>query len=346
MRIEDEDPERPWSSEGVFRLAPGVYRVPLPMPGEPLVAVNVYAIEDGDRFVMIDSGVSAAESRDLLERGLGALGVGLGDVHRFLVTHVHYDHYSQALALRGEFGAQVGLGAHERPSLKVLMDGADVFESQFRLLRRYAADDVAEEFAAFVEANSTAKHPAIAEYPDVWFDDLATVRVGPRSLQVLHTPGHTRGHVVFTDQANGLLFAGDHVLPRITPSIGFEPAPPELPLADYLRSLRLVRELPDQRLLPAHGPTADSVHQRIDELLDHHDHRLGDIFRAVASGSTTARAIAGRLTWTRRGRHFDELDAFNRMLAVLETGAHLDLLVVRGQLSASTVEGVERYEAA
>ena len=74
------------------------------------------------------------------------------------------------------------------------------------------------------------------------------------------TPGHTRGHVVFVDAAAELLFAGDHVLPHITPSIGFEAVPGPLPLGDYMDSLRLVRELPDRRLLPAHGPVSPSVH--------------------------------------------------------------------------------------
>ena len=64
---------------------------------------------------------------------------------------------------------------------------------------------------------------------------------------------------MFADHAAGLLFAGDHVLPTITPSIGFEPALPAQPLGDFLGSLTKVRGLPDLRLLPAHGPVADSV---------------------------------------------------------------------------------------
>jgi len=43
------------------------------------------------------------------------------------------------------------------------------------------------------------------------------------ALDVVPTPGHTQGHAVFVDPAARLLFAGDHVLPSITPSVGFEP---------------------------------------------------------------------------------------------------------------------------
>ena len=62
---------------------------------------------------------------------------------------------------------------------------------------------------------------------------------GGRELRAVATPGHTQGHTVFADLEQNLLFAGDHVLPRITPSVGFEAVMGELPLGDYLRSLRL-----------------------------------------------------------------------------------------------------------
>ncbi|MFD8382332.1 MBL fold metallo-hydrolase [Streptomyces sp. NPDC059679] len=112
------------------------------------------------------------------------------------------------------------------------------------------------------------------EAPDRWLG-AGTLRFGDRELRVVPTPGHTKGHVVFLDEQRGLLFSGDHVLPHITPSIGFELAEPGgRPLADYLDSLRLMTRYADARLLPAHGPVADSAHTRVAELLVHHDERL------------------------------------------------------------------------
>jgi glyoxylase-like metal-dependent hydrolase (beta-lactamase superfamily II) len=106
------------------------------------------------------------------------------------------------------------------------------------------------------------------------------------------------------DPACDVMFAGDHVLPHITPSIGFEQNHSELPLGDYLDSLKLVRGLPDRRLLPAHGPVSPSVHARVDELLDHHDTRLSRIAELVDRQAGTAAEVAGRLRWTRRERRF------------------------------------------
>jgi hypothetical protein len=107
-----------------------------------------------------------------------------------------------------------------------------------------------------------------------------------------------------------------------------------------------VRELPDLRLLPAHGPVTESSHRRVDELLAHHDHRLELCREAVLGGAATAAEVAARLTWTRRERSLDDLDVFNRAMAVMETMVHLDLLVRRGRLEREAVDGVRVYTAA
>jgi glyoxylase-like metal-dependent hydrolase (beta-lactamase superfamily II) len=137
---------------------------------------------------------------------------------------------------------------------------------------------------------------------------------------------------VYADRAAGLLFAGDHVLSTITPSIGFEPAYVQQPLRDYLDSLAKVRRMPDLTLLPAHGPVMESSHARVDELVAFHDVRLEQSLKAVESGARTAWEVAGELPWTRRDRRRDELGPFDAVLAAFETLAHLELLALQGRL--------------
>ncbi|MBO0771844.1 MAG: MBL fold metallo-hydrolase, partial [Actinobacteria bacterium] len=211
-----------------------------------------------------------------------------------------------------------------------------------------ARDKAARDAAGRGRAGRGSAEPAPAdgaswEAPDQWLAHDQEIELRNRSLRVLATPGHTQGHVVFADLAAGLLFAGDHVLPHITPSIGFEPAESRQPLADYLGSLRLMQALPDLRLLPAHGPVAASVHARVDELLAHHAGRLDRSAAAVGGGPATAYQVATRLRWTRRERKLDELDPFNQMLAVTETRAHLELLVAQGRLAAEQDGEVTSY---
>ena len=167
--------------------------------------------------------------------------------------------------------------------------------------------------------------------------------VGTRTIDAVSTPGHTQGHFVFADLEAGLLFAGDHVLPTITPSIGFEPAYADQPLGDFLGSLAKVRAMPDLRLLPAHGDVTPSTHTRIDALVAHHDERLALCLASVLAGRTTAYAVAGDLPWTRHERRLDELDVFNSALASMETMAHLELLAARGSITSLDDGGVNVY---
>lgn len=330
-----------WQEPGAHEVADGIYRIPLPLPMDGLRAVNVYAVVHGPAVTMIDAGWALEESRTQLEQSLKRIDLGLGDVDRFLVTHAHRDHYTQAVTVRREFGTRVSLGIGEKPTIDILNAGRPDGRAQLDLLRRAGAAELVPELTA--AGWGGAVDPSVWEPPTDWIADGQELPVGARSLRALHTPGHTRGHLVFADLAHGLLFAGDHVLPHITPSIGFEAALADSPLADYLRSLAAVRAMPDLRLLPAHGPVTESVHARVDELLAHHDDRLAASQAAVEAGAVTPYEVAKALGWTRRNRSFADLDAGNRMLAVAETAAHLLVLAAQGRLRRSTVDGVEHF---
>jgi glyoxylase-like metal-dependent hydrolase (beta-lactamase superfamily II) len=330
-----------WEMPGAFTVAAGVHRIPLPLPNDGLRAVNVYAIEDAGGLTLIDSGWALAQARERLESALASIGHELADVRRFLVTHLHRDHYTLAIVVRRLFGSRVLLGAGEQESLESIINRDDRAANVYGLLLlRCGAGPVVERLR-----RAWPEHDGGGEWekPDEWLTGTEEIELHGRTLRVIPTPGHTRGHVVFADLGNGLLFAGDHVLPHITPSIGFEAARPELPLGDYLSSLRLVRSMPDMRLLPAHGSVTDSAHARIDELITHHDRRLDACAAVIQHGAGTAYEAARMLTWTRRERHFDDLDPFNQMLAVMETAAHLDVLVRQGRLTASITDDVVTY---
>jgi glyoxylase-like metal-dependent hydrolase (beta-lactamase superfamily II) len=329
-----------WTTPGVFEVAPGVHRMPLPLPNDGLRAVNVYALTGSDGLVLIDSGWSIPAAKGVLRDGLRELGADFADITRFLVTHVHRDHYSQAVHLRREFGTRVTLGAAERSSLEMTMrPGRAAGEEQVAYLRELGAGDIADR----MEGHQHSVDHSDWELPDDWFAPEEIVTANGRPLEVVETPGHTRGHVVFYDTPAGLLFSGDHVLPTITPSIGFEPALATNPLGAFLASLAIVRQRPDALLLPAHGPVAASVHERVDELVEHHRVRLDAMAASLGWGADTAAAVAAKVTWTRREHDLADLDTFNQFLAICETGAHLDLLVAQGRATMSRTEGIRHY---
>lgn len=331
-----------WTEPTAEPVAEGVFRIPLPLPNDALRAVNVYLIRTPAALVCIDGGWALEESRSAFDAALRSLGDEVGDVTRFLVTHAHRDHYTQAVTVRQEFGARVTLGIGERDAIEYFGAGRSVVESQYRRLVQAGARDLAEAWRT--ESAGHSVDPKLWQEPDDWLEGDVEISLGVRTLAALATPGHTRGHYVFADVASGVLFAGDHVLPTITPSIGFEPVPSPLPLSDFLASLAKVRALPDMLLLPAHGQVTTSVHQRVDELLAHHEERLHRCEELVAGGCRTAADVATEIPWTRRGLALADLDPFNAMLAVLETDAHLRLLVAQRRLNQGADAGAHCYQ--
>src|SRR5690348_7297519 len=111
------DDRHAWERAGAFPVGAGVHRIPLPLPNDGLRAVNVYVIEDGDGLVLVDGGWATADATAILERGLGEIDKRLADIREFLVTHLHRDHYTQAVAVRRITGAAVSVGEGEKACL-------------------------------------------------------------------------------------------------------------------------------------------------------------------------------------------------------------------------------------
>jgi glyoxylase-like metal-dependent hydrolase (beta-lactamase superfamily II) len=338
-------PEQPadWTEPGAHPVADGVYRVPLPVPFDGLAAVNVYLVEGTSGLVMIDGGWAMPDSERAMTSALQGIGYRPGDVTEILVTHAHWDHYTQACAWRAMLGIPVSVGRGERHTIEDFVPDEGRHPRQVPMLRLCGAPELADRVAAL---DFDAYERAVPfTSPDRWLDDGDRIAIRDGKLEAVATPGHTRGHLVFRNEAAGLLFAGDHVLPHITPSIGFEFTPEPFPLLSYLESLRIVRDQPDMLLLPAHGPVTRSAHTRVDELIAHHEQRLDAVAERVRAGSTTAFEVAAALPWTGRGRRLDQLDLSHQMIAVLEVDAHLSLLVQHGNLVRANVDGVQRYAA-
>lgn len=327
------EPVADWTEPGAFEVAPGVHRIPLPMPNDGLRAVNIYVIASGDGCVLIDSGWALAEARTALEQGLGAIGYGFENIQRFLITHMHRDHYTLGIELQRLFGAKVAIGAGEQESIERSISNTD--SALQKLLPIWGAAGLAEAWMADYNPEERAHYANAYGPPDEWIADGQLLAAGPRTLTAIQTPGHTRGHLVYLDAEAKVMFTGDHVLPRITPSIGLEPARLKSPLTAYLSSLRLMLTHADARMLPAHGPLGDSVHVRVHELIKHHDVRLEHTLAAVAAGAGTPYDVARAIGWTRRETPFDELTQYNKILAVGETQAHLVVLTERAQLVQS-----------
>ena len=330
-------------SSYVEQVSDQLWRIQLPLPMRDLTSVNAYAIGANDRITLIDPGYASPESEDMLIAALYSVGYSVGDVERILVTHIHWDHYSQALRWQRQLGTCVYLGREEHHAITAVEQAQGPYSDQVALLHTAGAPALADDVQC-VELEPYELDIS-AGPPDVWLDDGDRLDCGGRTLVSHATPGHTRGHFVFEIPDEGLLFTGDHVLPRITPSIGFEPRPDPYALTAYLRSLQLLLARPTNTMLPAHGPIGSDVKARVVELLSHHDRRLEEILGFVTAGHSTAYEVARQMHWTRKLRSVDDLNTVHAMSAVLEVLAHLEVLEAQGLVVAMQLDQARMYRA-
>ncbi|WP_211221759.1 MBL fold metallo-hydrolase [Granulicoccus phenolivorans] len=324
-----------WTERGVFPVAPGLYRMPLPLPLVGLPAVNVYVLEGPDGLILIDAGWASQEAYDRLGQGLAELGHRLGDIDTFVITHAHWDHYSLASRVRQDH-PQVGLvvGRGERETIEGYTSEIGIHGGQSAQLRRHGAAEIADRVDA--KDREAYERDVPFDAPSRYLAEGDRLPLADGSLQIEETPGHTKGHLTVRWPAAGMLFTGDHVLPNATPALAMELVPDEHPLRTYLDSLRRTRADPDALMLPAHGPIGGSVHARTEELLAHHAERLTEIEHLVAGGSRTALEMARALPWTKRERKLDDLDVVHQMSAVMEVVAHLLVLQDEGRVRSQT----------
>ena len=319
-----------WSDPEVETVAPGVHRAPVPMPHDGLKAINVYVVEEADGVTLIDAGFDGPDAMVAVKAGLAAAGAEIGDVRRMLITHIHNDHIGLATPLRRAGAGGYLLGEGERPNFEILTgDPVTAWEERLQTLESHGAVALA---TAARERGPRLEGPFDWDPPDRWLVDGDRMPLAGTSVTAVHTPGHTRGHLCFHTEQRRVLFAGDHVLPHITPSIGFQSRTDPMALGDFLNSLAKVAALEVDQVLPAHGEVFTDLRGRVDELVAHHQVRLDACMAAIGEEGAHGQAVAARLPWTRREKAWTELDGFNQALAVWETVAHLELLAAQDRL--------------
>jgi glyoxylase-like metal-dependent hydrolase (beta-lactamase superfamily II) len=154
---------------------------------------------------------------------------------------------------------------------------------------------------------------------------------GGRGLEVVHTPGHEPAHICLRDSQTGILFSGDHILPRISPVIMWDEDLGD-PLGDYLSSLRKLLAIGVELTYPAHGTLIDQGDERARQILLHHDRRLLDMAQLVRERDSTA--------WEVMLKSFrPNLTPLESRLAFLETVSHLEHLEMTGRLQHEDREG-------
>jgi glyoxylase-like metal-dependent hydrolase (beta-lactamase superfamily II) len=308
--------------------------VPLPLPFPSPRWVNAYAIEGADGVVLIDCGVDWEAGHQALDEGLAAVGVDRSAVTTLVVSHLHPDHVGMAPRLVEELGCRLVM--HRRAA-----DLVDRYNDTPGLERRMRALAVRHgvppaDREAFGRVGPRPDYMPFVEPPDVVVEDGDEIHVdASRRLAVLHTPGHEPSHICLVDTRTGILFSGDHVLPRITPVIMYDEDEEDV-LGDYLASLRRLVDLHVGLTYPAHGTIVERGTLRAEQILLHHDRRLAGMVEVVERGPTTAWHVMGEV-------YRPHLGPLEQRLALRETISHLEHLRLAGTLSAFDETGTWWY---
>lgn len=302
--------------------APGVRRVQIPLPIPALKIINAYLVEGERGWSLVDSGIHTADAEKALREALSEEGIAIRDLRRVFITHLHPDHLGMAGMLEHE-GVQVLMHRPEIASARYLWSkdyhALGLVDAFF--LKHGMPPDVDQEMrAAWIEMGTRVDDFALAP-----IDDGALADMSGRPMRVRWTPGHTDHHAVLVDEHEGILFSGDHVLPRITSNVGLYPYTRKDPLGDFLDALRRVRDLPVKHVMPAHGDPFTDLAGRVDEILAHHDARLDAVLGALGSRERDAYGVARDLFPKLRSAHEERF-------ALAETLAHLRYLELRGRV--------------
>jgi glyoxylase-like metal-dependent hydrolase (beta-lactamase superfamily II) len=318
-------------------IAPGVRWLRMPLPFA-LDHINLWLIEDGPGWTLVDTGYAMASVKALWQQ-IFAEGLDGRPIRRILVTHYHPDHIGLAGWLAEHWQAPLWTTEKEWLHARVMSGDSEDFAPLRRAFARRAGLDAAAG-ALFAERHDGYRRgvPSVpASYRRI--ADGTSVEIGGRRWHVIVGEGHAPELACLYCAETGVLISSDQVLPKISPNISVAPHEPDGdPLACYLASLaRLRAAVPGEVLvLPSHNLPFRGLHRRIDELADHHAARCEEILLACERPLSAIELVP---TLFRR-----PLDRHQMGFALGETLAHLHYLLVQGEIArATSAEGVDRF---
>lgn len=319
------------------KVAPGVFWVRMPLPFA-LDHVNLWLLEDGDGWMIIDTGYADDEGRSRWETLFDTV-MAPHPVTGILVTHFHPDHIGLADWLVERWRVPLRMSLSEWLQARALSGDRDpkLAAAALQFYRRTGLDGSLVE-ALTARGNTFARSvPAIPPILMRIRDDDRLI-IGGHIWQVIVGGGHSPEHVCLYSADLNILIAGDLVLPKISPNVSVWPQEPGAdPLGDFLRSLDRLEALPEDTLvLPSHGRPFRGLRDRIGALRQHHDERLAETLAACRVPRSAASMM--KVMFPR------PLDTHQLGFAIGEVVAHLNHLVARKALHIREREdGVLHY---
>jgi glyoxylase-like metal-dependent hydrolase (beta-lactamase superfamily II) len=305
--------------------------------------VNVYLIEDGDGYALLDTGIDDEPTRAIWT----ALFAGLlaeRPLTRIIVTHHHPDHVGSADWLVRRSGLRLEMSEAEYLSSLVLhLDPAALEADPYR--RFYVANGLDPATTDLVVTQGHRYLRMLSGLPATFRRIVAGEKliIGGRVFDVLTGGGHAPEQIMLHCADEKVFLSADQVLARISPNVSVFPRDPEGdPLGIYLRSLReLTATIPEDVLvLPGHDLPFLGLHQRTEAIRRHHEERCSEIAETCREAPLSGAELVPILF--RR-----ELDPHQTGFAFAEAMAHVNYMRRRGRLSLIPgPDGIDRFRSA
>ncbi|MHA2184834.1 MAG: MBL fold metallo-hydrolase [Promethearchaeota archaeon] len=313
--------------------------------------VSLYIFTVNDKVVLIDAGYSTKYWQNAFFKAIKDLRINLEEIDYCICTHEHPDHVGLLNILKNanpEVKICVHKMAHELAKLRRDLNDKTNMEEEIKertqLLISYGLKREEVEFMMQRFGTGGMRFEYIE--PNLLLN--SDERIVDGELQIVHSPGHSVGHICIYYPKKGILFSGDHILSKITPHLGTLVIPGaeefnkknnfENILEHYLNSLDRIDELKSRIILPGHEQIIYDPHKRITAIKNHHQERLYDISRIIQNNPLPPLQIALK--------HFgNDLDQMNQILAISETLVHLDYLEFQNIVQKTNQNGLLLYSS-
>jgi glyoxylase-like metal-dependent hydrolase (beta-lactamase superfamily II) len=323
-----------------IEVSPGIHWIRLPLPFQ-LNHINVWLLEDGDGWTVVDTGIASSAAKDIWRQVLA--NKGGKPVKRVIVTHLHPDHVGLAGWFAKKFEAPLYMSRTDYLLCRTLvMDTGQPAPEDGVLFYKAAGfhDEALEDYRKRFGGFGMGIHSLPQSFHRLV--DGQEIVIGKNRWRIVVGRGHAPEHACLWCPEKKLMISGDQILPRISSNVSVFPTEPEAnPLQEWLDSCAMLRKLiPDDTLiLPAHNEPFYGVKTRMQALIDDHEDGMSKLLELCA---TPKRAVDAFPALFRT-----KITSGNYGMATGESLAHLNCLIARGKIKRTRdANGVDWYKAA